>query len=398
MNQLSKQELTSRIEKLHKALKNKGDNWDYIFITDKINQYYFTGTMQDGVFVITNAGDFLYFVRRSLKRAEDESPLKEHLYPMVSYGDIQNKLGRNTRPIYLETEITTCAALERTGRYFDVTGSNIIPADMLIKKIRAVKSPYELSMMTESGRQHKILMEDIIPSLLTEGMNEAELCGKLYERMIELGYHGVARFGKLQTEMAVGQLGFGENSAYPTNFDGPGGMRGMSPAVPLVGDRSRKLKGGDLVFIDIGYGVNGYHSDRTQVYMFGANPPEEAVLYHRKCMEIQKKAAGLLKPGNIPGEIYNTSVSGLDDVFLSGFMGSGNDRVKFIGHGIGLQVDEYPVIAQKFNEPLVENTVISLEPKRSIIGFGTVGVEDTYIVTPDGGKCITGGEKDIIVI
>ncbi len=60
-------------------------------------------------------------------------------------------------------------------------------------------------------------MEDIIPSLLTEGMNEAELCGKLYERMIELGYHGVARFGKLQTEMAVGQLGFGENSAYPTN-------------------------------------------------------------------------------------------------------------------------------------------------------------------------------------
>ncbi len=347
---------------------------------------------------ITNGGDFLYFVRRSFERAKYECPFTERIYPMVSYKDIVNKLKKNTLPIYLETETTTCAALERIGKYFDVSGANTVSADRIIQKIRAVKSPYELSLMIEAGSQHKILMEELIPSLLVEGMNEAELCGKLYERMIALGYHGVARFGKFQTEMVVGQLGFGENSIYPTNFDGPGGMRGMSPAVPIIGDRNRKLKKGDLVFIDIGYGYNGYHSDRTQIYMFGANPPEEAVRYHRECMKIQKEAANLLKPGGIPSEIYISATAGLDGEFLNGFMGAGNDRVKFLGHGIGLQIDEYPVIAERFDEPLSENMAISIEPKRSIPGLGTVGVEDTYIVTPEGGKCITGGEKDIIAV
>lgn len=398
MNQPSKQELTERIEGVYKALKERDDNWDYIFISDKINQYYFIGTMQDGVLVITNAGDFLYFVRRSFERARLECPFTDRIYPMISYKDVLSELKRNSRRIYLETEIATYAAIERIGKYFDVSGSNIASVDRIIQKIRAIKSPYELSCMKESGRQHKILLEDVIPPLLYEGMDEAELSAKIYERMIGLGYHGVARFGKFQTEVIVGQSGFGENSIYPTNFDGPGGMRGMSPAVPIIGDRNRKLKKGDLVFIDIGYGYNGYHSDRTQIYMFGANPPAEAARYHRKCMKIQKEAAGKLKPGAIPSEIYVSATAGLDKEFLNGFMGAGNDRVKFLGHGIGLQIDEYPVIAEKFDEPLTENMAIALEPKRSIPGFGIVGVEDTYIVSPEGGKCITGGEKDIIVI
>lgn len=79
-------------------------------------------------------------------------------------------------------------------------------------------------------------------------------------------------------------------------------------------------------------------------------------------------------------------------------MGVGNESVKFLGHGVGLHVDEYPVIAKGFNEPLEENMVIALEPKRSIPGVGIVGVEDTYLVTPQGGKCLTGGEKEIILV
>jgi len=168
--------------------------------------------------------------------------------------------------------------------------------------------------------------------------------------------------------------------------------------VPIIGDRDRLLKKGDLVFIDIGYGYNGYHSDRTQVYMFGANPTDEAVKYHAKCRQIQKETAELLKPGNIPSEIYNTVISKLDGDFLSGFMGIGEERVKFLGHGVGLYIDEYPVIANKFDEPLCENMTIAVEPKCSVAGVGTVGVEDTYIVTKNGGRCITGGEKDIIVV
>ncbi len=398
MKQPTKQELINRIENLHKTVINQNSDWDFIFIIDKINQYYFTGTMQNGVLVIKNNGDFLYFVRRSYERACHECPFPDHIYPMISYKDILNKTHKNTRNIYLETDIVPCSMIARMNKYFDVSHTDILPIDRIIQKIRAIKSPYELSCMEESGRQHKILFNDIIPSLLSEGINEAELNAKIYEKMILLGYHGVARFSSFQTEMIIGQLGFGDNSAYPTNFDGPGGMLGMSPAVPIIGDRNRVLKKGDLVFVDIGYGYNGYHSDRTQVYMFGAHPPEEAALSHKKCMQIQKETASQLKPGNIPSEIYRLATAGLDDDFLNGFMGMGNSSVKFLGHGIGLQIDEYPVIANGFNEPLVKNMTLAVEPKRGIPGIGTVGVEDTYIVTEEGGKCITGGERDIMVI
>lgn len=397
LTQPAKQEITDRIGRLYDALKSQS-GWDFLFITDKINQYYFTGTMQDGLFVIKSGGDYCFFVRRSFERAQIECIIKENLRPMASYRDVADMTGKNSGQIYIETESSTFAALERMGRYFDLSPQKILPADKIIQKIRAQKSAYELSWMEESGRQHKILFEDIIPSLLREGISEAELTGEIYSEMIKLGYHGVTRFGKFQTEAVIGQLGFGENSMYPTNFDGPGGMAGLCPAVPIIGDRARTLKKGDLVFIDVGYGTNGYHTDRTQVYAFGQSPPDYAVKMHEKCRQIQREAAALLKPGNIPGEIYNSLISKQDPEFLSGFMGTGNGRVKFLGHGVGLQVDEYPVIANKFDEPLTENMTIALEPKRSIENFGMVGVEDTYIVTNSGGRCITGGEREIIVV
>ena len=398
LSQPSKQEILDRINKLYKAVKKQDNSWDFVFITDKINQYYYTGTIQDGLFALKNDGSYYYFVRKSFERAKTECIIKENLYPMISYKDVANITGRNSGKIYIETENITYAMLERMGKYFDVENSKIAAADKITQKIRAVKSPYELSWIEESGRQHKILYENIIPSILCEGMSEAELTGEIYNKMINLGYQGVTRFGKFQSETIIGQSGFGENSIYPASFDGPGGMKGMSPVVPIIGDKNRLLKKGDLIFIDAGYGVNGYHSDRTQVYMFKQNPPDYAEKTHKKCIELQKETAGLLKPGNIPGEIYNSIMSKLDPEFLSGFMGTGNERVKFLGHGVGLQVDEYPVIANKFDEPLIENMTIAVEPKKSIENFGIVGGEDTYVVTKDGGRCITGGENEIIVV
>ena len=393
--QPAKQEIKDRIGKLYAEMKNR-DGWDYVFITDKLNQYYFTGTMQDGLFVLLSDGGYCYFVRRSFERAKLECLIGENLYPMASYRDAAAIIGKNTGKIYIEAEILPYAALERMGKYFDM--ANTMPADKIIQKIRAVKSPYELSCMEESGRQHKTILEDIVPGLLREGMSETELTAEIYLELIKLGYHGVTRFGNPQTESMLGQLGFGTNSIYPACFDGPGGMKGLGPAVPIIGDRSRLLKKGDLVFVDIGCGVNGYHTDRTQIYMFRQNPPEYAVAARKKCMAIQKAAAALLKPGNIPGEIYKSVIGGLEPEFLSGFMGVGSERVKFLGHGVGLQIDEYPVIADKFNEPLAENMTLAIEPKRSIENFGIVGVEDTYVITKDGGRCLTRGEKEIIVV
>lgn len=393
--ELTSGELLERINKFCKNIGKYYSEWDTVLILSRINQYYFTGTMQEGILIIKKSGEAKYYVRKSFDRAIAESPLS-CIYPMEGYRDAAAAVGAELGNVLIETELMTMATLERLKKYFSI--KEIHGIDNIIANVRAIKSPYELYWLKESGKQHQKVLEEIVPSILVEGMSELDFTAELYKEMLKNGHHGVSRFSRPQTEMIAGQVGFGENSLYPTNFDGPGGMLGMSPAVPIIGSRERVLKRGDLVFVDIGFGMNGYHSDRTQVYMFGAKPSEEIVRAHRKCREVQKKTAQLLKPGNIPSKIYETIMSELDNDFMENFMGFGNRRVKFLGHGIGLQVDELPAIAGGFNNPLMDNMVIALEPKKGIEGIGMVGVEDTYIVTPDGGQLITGGEKDIIVV
>jgi Xaa-Pro aminopeptidase len=79
-------------------------------------------------------------------------------------------------------------------------------------------------------------------------------------------------------------------------------------------------------------------------------------------------------------------------------MGFGGRRVQFLGHGIGLEVDEMPVIASGFDEPLEEGMTIALEPKKGIEGVGMVGIENTFVVTPGGGRPITGRDRGLIPV
>ena len=393
---LTTAELQNRLTRFRAFMTQTHPDWDTAFILSKINQYYFTGTMQDGMLVIRKEEpQASYFVRRSYERATIESPLPS-VYPMTSYRDAAAVLGRACGNTYMETEIVTLGILSRLRRHFEL--GEIHSLDRVIQTLRAVKSPYELAWMRRSGRAHQVFLETTVPSILREGISEADFVAELYTRMVKSGYQGISRFAMFQTEIVVGQVGFGENSLYPTSFDGPGGAKGLYAAVPLLGSRERKLRRGDLVFVDIGFGMNGYHSDKTQVYQFGRQPSEETLRAHRQCIAVQQRAAALLQPGAVPAEVYQTVMRELSADFLQNFMGFGQQRVAFLGHGIGLHVDEPPVIAEGFRDPLLENMVIALEPKKGIPGVGMVGVEDTYVVTPDGGQCITGGGRNIIVL
>ncbi|HII90928.1 MAG TPA: M24 family metallopeptidase, partial [Methanosarcina sp.] len=146
----------------------------------------------------------------------------------------------------------------------------------------------------------------------------------------------------------------------------------------------------------IGCGVEGYNTDKTTTYMFGSSLPQYAIDAHNKCVEIQNEAASMLKPDAIPSEIYTTIMNKLDSEFLQNFMGFGNRKVKFIGHAVGLLIDETPVIAEGFDEPLQEGMVFALEPKKGIENIGMVGIENTFIVTAKGGECITGDNPGLI--
>jgi len=388
-------ELNSRIERFRKQMDRDHPDWQLTAVFSKINLYYFTGTMQEGVLFIPRFEEAVFWVRRSYERAAEES-LFPVIKPMESYRDAAVTMKNLPDTVYLEKEIVPIAMLQRFQKYFPFIV--IESADIQIGKVRSVKSGYELALMEESGKIHQRVTEELVPGLLKEGMSEMEFFTELYSLLIHQGHHGVARFGMFDTESILGQIAFGESSIYPTSFNGPGGNYGMSPAVPIHGSRNRKLRKGDLVFVDTGCGVEGYHTDKTMTYMFGKSLPDEAIQIHLQCVEIQNKIAAMLRPGAIPSVIYNEILNELTPAFLENFMGFGTRKVKFLGHGIGLTIDELPVIANGFDEPIREGMVFAVEPKKGIPHIGMVGIENTFVVTPQGGRNITGNHPGLLKV
>jgi Xaa-Pro aminopeptidase len=297
--------------------------------------------------------------------------------------------------VLLEKEVVTLAHLERLSKYLPF--ETVHGLDPHLAAVRARKSPWELERMAQAGRIHQHALEEVVPGLLVEGVSEAELGADLLRIMLRAGHHGVARIGRFDTELFMGQICFGESSIRPNAFDGPGGVEGLSPAVPLFGSHARRLRRGDLVFIDVGCGVDGYHTDKTMTYAFG-DLPAAAVEAHRRCVGIQDAVAALLRPGAVPAQVYEAVTRDLPGEFLANFMGYGDQQVRFLGHGVGLQIDEYPAIAAGFDEPLEENMTIAVEPKKGVAGVGMVGIENTFVVEAGGGRSLTGTSPGLIPV
>jgi len=369
--------------------------WELGAVFGRINQYYFTGTMQDGVLLIPRGSPAVFCVRRSFERACTES-LFPDIRPMKGFRDAAPLVPAARHAIHVDTETVPVALLGRFRKYFPC--QEVASLDRPIARLRAVKSPYELAIMERAGAIHRQILEEGVAPLLREGISEADFACDLFSLMVRQGHQGVVRFGMFNVDIAVGQMGFGENSLCPTNFDGPGGCLGIGPAAPVLGSRDRRLRKGDLVFVDIGCAVEGYHTDKTMVYMFGRPLPDETLAAHRRCVEIQRELAALLKPGVVPSKIYTTVMAGLNPAFLQNFMGFGDRRAGFLGHGVGLQIDEMPVLAEGFDEPLAAGMVLALEPKKGIPGVGMVGLEDTFVVTPEGGRSLTGSHPGLLLV
>lgn len=392
MNLVPKGELESRMSAFRKKMDELNPGWNVVLIVNKVNLFYFTGTQQNGVLTVQKDGDAIFFVRRSYQRAELESNF-EKIVKIKSFRDIAPVLGCFDRAVYMEKEFVPLAHFERINKYlrFEET----ISCDHAIAATRAVKTKYELDIMRSCGKLHRETLEDFVPTILREGMSEKELGTEIFKYMMDRGHHGVTRIGMFNTELFQGQICFGENSMYFNTFDGPGGIKGMNPAVPLFGNDERKLKRDELVFVDIGCGMEGYHTDKTQVYAFG-ELTDEAYKYHEACVEILNATVNLMRPGGIPSKIYDDVMSAYDEDFQEYFMGVREERVKFLGHGVGLVVDEYPVFARGFDLPLEEGMVMAVEPKRGVPGTGLMGIENTYMVTDKGGVSLTGDNTSII--
>jgi Xaa-Pro aminopeptidase len=232
-------------------------------------------------------------------------------------------------------------------------------------------------------------------------MNELEIARCLLQEMLAVGHQGQVRMHGLGEELYSGVVSAGDSGNYPTVSSGPVGYRGMHPAVPQMGYSGQIWRAGRPLILDTVFQLEGYHTDKTQVYFAGKQSqlPSKLKDAHSMCQEVHAWLLENLRPGARPSELYARCLDMVAQKgWGEGFMGLGANKVPFVGHGVGIFVDDWPVVAPKFDAPLEENMVLALEPKIGIPGLGMAGVENTCRVTPRGGVSLTGDADDILCV
>lgn len=373
-------ELATRLSRLRAAMQQMHPDWSTLLLENKVDLFYFTGTMQDGALLIT-PDCATYFVRRSFECAKLESAFSD-IRPMKSFRTISEAYTDLPATFHVAARTLTLQKLSLLQKYLPI--EKTVPADGVLAALRAVKSEYELDCMRHSGAMHAHVLEQLTPALLRAGISEAELCGEICTALLREGAMGIARFNQPMAEDIFGVCSFGTNGLCPAALDSPSGTVGTSVAMKSIGSSVRLLQRDEAVLVDVPSGFRGYHTDKTICFFFGSlnRHPDGARIRaaHEQCIFLEQQAAALMTAGAVPSEIYEKVLALVDPAFAQGFM----NGARFLGHSIGLTMDETPVLAAGFSQPLVAGQTLALEPKIALDGIGLIGSENTYEIVAHG--------------
>ena len=264
----------------------------------------------------------------------------------------------------------------------------------LIRQARSVKTDTEIEAFRQSALLHARAYSKI-PSVYRPGMTDQQLSVEV-ERLMRLeGCLGIFRVFGETMEIFMGSLLAGDNATTPSPYDFALGGEGLHPSLPVGANGTTVLQKGQSLMVDMAGNFCGYMSDMSRVYSIG-RLPEKAYDAHKVCLEIQDAVSSCARPGAFCGELYKVAVdiackAGYADYFM-GF----TQKAKFIGHGIGLVINEAPVLAPRSQQRLEKGMVFALEPKMAIPGVGPVGIENSWVVNARGVEKLTVCEEEIV--
>jgi Xaa-Pro aminopeptidase len=374
-------EIRGRVQRLQAALAARG--LDAAALTHGVDVFYFSGTRQNGMLWVPAGGAPVLFVRKSLARAKAEAALDD-VRPFPASKELAASLG-GARRIGLAFDVTPASYLEWYRE--QLPGRDFADVATPIRDLRSVKSPRELGLMREGARRMVAAMAEV-PSFLRAGMREVDVAAELELRLRRLGNEGSPRMRAANMELFTGLVVSGDAAAEPGFFDGPLTGRGLSAAWP-VGPSTRVVGRDEPVIVDYTATFHGYTIDMARVFVCGSLRPElgrgmEAAL------SIQAAVARRLAPGEVPQAIWEEARAMAESAGLGKhFMGPPGDQSGFVGHGVGLELDELPVLAPGFTAPLQAGQVVAVEPKFVFPGLGAVGVENSWVVADGGGEKLT---------
>jgi Xaa-Pro dipeptidase len=390
-----KSELERRIQKLQKKLGE--NNIDAALILQKADLFYFAGTIQDAHLYVPVDKDPIMMVYKNHKRARAESSIK-NMVTLKNTGQICSLLHDNgyVLPRILGMELDVLPV----NLYFNYKSlfehSKLIDISHYIRLIRAVKSVYEIDMIRKAAHLSD-KVADCVKEFLQEGITEIELAGKIEARARKLGHQGVIRMRLWGSELFYGHLMAGPCAAVPSYLSSPTGGTGVSPAVSQSAGL-RPIQRGESVLVDYVFVSNGYMSDHARIFALGSLP-DDMIKAHEAMLKVQTVIKKEAKPKVKAGKLYDMALELTKELgYEKYFMGVGDRRIRFVGHGIGLELDEYPFLAKGQELELEKGMTIALEPKLIFPGKGVVGIENTHVITGEGLKQLTHFDEKIIIL
>ena len=353
---------------------------DAALIVEATDLIYLTGVMADAHLLVPANDDPILLVRRSLERVQAESPL-EDVRPFRSFKELPPLIAElGAKRVGLELDVLPAG---QYLRYRDLLPDvDLVDVSMALAGVRAVKSTWELAMISKAAEQVAAAFA-AAPALVAEQSTDHAIQIELEHLMRQAGHQGPLRFRGLNGQMFYGAVLAGPDGAVAPWADTPLGGPGPSAAVGK-GPGGWEIRDGDSVTVDLVGGWEGYLADATRTFFRGTPNPllAEALAV---CETILTELEELMRPGVTAEDLY---LRGLELATEAGFgdhwMGHGPGRVRFVGHGVGLEINERPFLAQGFSAPLEFGNVIAVEPKLVFPGVGAVGVENTYVVDRDG--------------
>ncbi|SFL93527.1 M24 family metallopeptidase [Pelosinus propionicus] len=380
MNHILTTELEIRTQHFQDKLAKQELDGAIILLNSDL--FYFTGTVQNSFLFIPVSGDPVLMVKKSLQRGREESPLK-NIVPIKHPREIPGILAS-----------FGYAAFANIGMELDVLSFNLYQAykkiflqaelrdiSPAIKEIRAIKSPFEIERIRNSLRVADQAFLTI-PTFLREGMPEIEVAALFEAELRKRGYSGCCKMRSFNQEFFYGNVCSGGSGFYPSYFDGPVGGTGVAASNPQ-GAGWKKIARNEAVYVDYTCIIEGYTGDQTRIFCIGELTPRMEKAFSDAVL-IQAEVLKTLRPGSLAEDSYLLALQLAEEMgYKDHFMGYKENQVKFLGHGIGLELDEWPIFANGVKTPIQPGMTFALEPK-FVFPEGAIGTENSFVMTEEG--------------
>lgn len=389
MNKLAKEESQLKFEKIQNILGK--ENADAAIITSSVNQYWLCGFIFDGYLYITKEREPILFVRRPSDLLDDRiiTIRKPEQIP-----DLLKKIGLlSPKRVFIEADQLTFNAANRLQTALEMP--ELLNISNIIRKIRSIKSVSELNQMRECADIHSEVYK-LIPSLYRKGMSDLQLQIEIEREMRLHGSIGIFRSYGENMDIFMGSMLAGNNAQSASPYDYALGGKGISPLLPL-GANGTILKPGTTLMVDMAGNYKPYMDDMSRTFVI-EHAPDIAYKAHSISIEIHNEVKKQAKAGLLCSDIYSIAEDIVNSNGLQKYFMGTVQQAKFIGHGVGLEINEPPVITPRSNETLESGMAFALEPKFVLPNIGAVGIENTYIVHHDGIENITKFEEELIVL